>query len=225
MGASLPSRIGIAVVVLGVTVACVGCNSTSTPNASAAQSGSATPLSLSWSAGSQSGTDVATASPGMPGSVTITPSGTPPFQGKIFGNCGVLSQATTSASFLVTVSSGICVLSVQDAAGRIRGIVIGGSPPRAFLSVMPTGLTDQTGTVRLALGAIVNLTINEALVGSSFNAPYSTAVQGMCVAASSAIGPPGGSASVSISGVASGQCVVVFSDAGGQATMLNFTVV
>jgi hypothetical protein len=222
-------------VALGAVVLFAGCASATTPSANTPvipilPTQTLTPLTLSWSFGSQSGTDTSLAATGAVGSITVTPTGVPPFQGTIIGNCGALGTANTSSAFFVNVSAGFCVLSVQDGAGRFRAVDIGGSPPRAFLTVSVTGLIDQTGALRLPLGSTTTLSVNEVLVGSSFNTPYSSTVQGSCVTISQGVVPaPGvapvsGASSLQMLASAVGQCAAVFTDAAGQATKLNITV-
>lgn len=161
---------------------------------------------------------------GVAGTVTVTPIGTPPYQGVIFGACGKLDTTTTSSSFVATISSGLCTLVVQDAAGRVRAIEIGGSPPRAFLGITPTVAPDQTGTVHLFVGATMIASVDEPLVGGSFNTPYAAVMQGSCAALSGGLGAPAGSKSFNVTGTAVGQCVLVATDAAGQATALNVMV-
>jgi hypothetical protein len=163
--------------------------------------------------------------------MTVTPTGVPPYQGTIIGNCATLSTATTSSAFAVNVANGLCVLSVQDAAGHFRAIDIGGTPPRAFLTISVTGVIDQTGALQLSQGSTTTLTVNEVLVGSSFNTPYSSVVEGSCAVISPGVVPapgvvPGtnGAVSLQLTAALAGQCAAVFTDAAGQATKLNITV-
>lgn len=180
-------------------------------------------LTLAWQTSTQTGSSSPAANLGVPGSVTVNPSGSSPYQGAIIGSCATLAQATASA-FVINVSSGFCVLVVQDGSARFRALALRGTPPRAFLGVTPTGLDDPSGTVHLSVGSTLMLAVDEPLVGSSFNAPYSAAIQGSCVAMSSSTSPLNGAASFSLTATTAGQCVALFADSAGQSTMLNFTV-
>lgn len=161
---------------------------------------------------------------GAAGAVTVTPSGAAPYKGNVVGNCASLMQSTTSSSFVANVSSGFCTLIVEDNVGRFRAIELEGTAPRAFLSVMPSGLTDSTGTVHLSVGSAISLTIDEPLVNASYNAPYTATVQGACVTESAVTTQQNGPTTLTITSISSGQCVAVFADNAGQTTMLNFTV-
>jgi hypothetical protein len=210
-------KVVVAVGLVSILPACAA--GASAPNPSVAL-----PLSLSWSTATQGPSTSATAALGAPGSVTIIPSGTSPFQASIAGNCATVAPTTTTTSFVANVSSGFCAIVVQDGAARVRAIELLGPPPRAFLNITPSGLVDATGTVRLSVGSSLNLSVDEPLVGSSFNAPYSATIQGACATISSTSAQQSGPAKVSLTATAVGQCVAVFADAAGQATVLNLTV-
>lgn len=206
-------------------IAIIGCSSGGS-NSTPMPTNPSTALSLAWSAGSQAqSTQVAVSLPG-PGPVTITPSGTAPYQAEVLGNCATLVQLAYNATFVVNGTSGSCTLVVQDAAGRSRALLLEflAGPARAFLDVSPSGLPDTSGTIHLTVNQSLSVTINEPLVFSSFNAPYSIAIQGSCVTASSVNTPLSGSATATLTAVSAGQCVAVYADAAGTTTAWNLTV-
>ena len=203
-----------------VLFACSGSGSTAIPDAPVVR-----PLSLTWTAGTRSGSSTAVSvSDGS--SLTVVPRGNPPYNGSVYGNCATLQDASTSSSFNAVLSNNVCVLAVQDAAGNVESLEITAltGPPRTSLAISTTGLPSASDVISLTIGQTFDASVNELLVGQSYNAPYQIATQGSCVALTTKSTPSAAAATATITAVRAGQCIVVFSDATGTASSINITV-